>query len=162
MILIALGANLPSFAGPPAATLDEAIKDLAQHGVDPVARSRFYVTPAWPDPQDPAFVNAVMQVETALTPEALLARLHAIEARFGRERSVRNGPRVLDLDILDYNELTQVGPPTLPHPRMEQRGFVLVPLAEVAPRWRHPVSGRSVADLIADLSAADRDLPVLK
>jgi 2-amino-4-hydroxy-6-hydroxymethyldihydropteridine diphosphokinase len=114
-------------------------------------RSGFYRSDAWPDPNDPAFVNAVAAVETELAPAALLAVLHKLEAAFGRRRSAPNAPRTLDLDLLDYHGRVEEGPPMLPHPRMDTRVFVLFPLREIAPLWRHPVSGQTVSELIAQL-----------
>lgn len=87
-----------------------------------------------------------------------MARLHAVEQKFGRARGVRNAPRTLDLDLLDYNGRIEGGPPVLPHPRIETRGFVLVPLAEVAPSWKHPVSGRNVSTLIDALPEDERKI----
>jgi 2-amino-4-hydroxy-6-hydroxymethyldihydropteridine diphosphokinase len=157
MILIALGSSLPSHAGDSVQTLQSALAHLRDNGVTPVAVSRFYRTPAWPDPRDPEFVNAVAEVVTELSPSELIARLHETERRFGRVRSTRNAPRTLDLDILDYAGRVEEGPPVLPHPRMAQRAFVLVPLRDVAPDWRHPVSGAAIAQMIAALPAADRE-----
>jgi 2-amino-4-hydroxy-6-hydroxymethyldihydropteridine diphosphokinase len=148
MILIALGANLPSAAGPPAETLRAALGVLAEAGVEPINISSLHETVAWPDPDDPPFVNAVAEVTTNLSPPELLRVLHKIERQFGRERSVRNAPRTLDLDLLDYDGRIDAGPPVLPHPRMHERAFVLAPLAEIAPDWRHPVSGRSATELL--------------
>jgi 2-amino-4-hydroxy-6-hydroxymethyldihydropteridine diphosphokinase len=96
-------------------------------------------------------VNAVAAVGTRLAPEQLLATLHEVEAAFGRRRSLANAPRTLDLDLLDYDGRVEEGAPQLPHPRIETRAFVLVPLREVAPDWRHPLSGCSVSELIARL-----------
>lgn len=161
MIIIALGANLPSPVGSPETTLVAALVMLEQCGVRPTARSRFYQTPAWPDPADPSFVNAVCLVSTPLGPEELLGVLHEVETSFGRDRSLRekrNAPRTLDLDLIDYDGLIQAGPPTLPHPRMCERSFVLVPLKDVAPDWSHPVTGTSLDDLIAALGAG-KDTP---
>jgi len=157
MILIALGANLPSSASPPAETLNAALARLEQKRAKVLARSSLYETPAWPDPAQPAFVNAVAAIETALQPVELLALLHGVETEFGRLRSVPNAPRPLDIDLLDYDGRVMAGDPTLPHPRMSQRSFVLVPLAEIAPGWRHPVTGQGVAELLAELP--DRDVP---
>jgi 2-amino-4-hydroxy-6-hydroxymethyldihydropteridine diphosphokinase len=161
MILIALGGNLSSRAGTPAQTLDAALSEIAQRNVKIVAVSSYYVTPAWPDPADPPFVNAVARIETKLSPSALLALLHETETAFGRARSVRNAPRTLDLDILDYDGRVEAGSPDLPHPRMAERGFVLVPLKDVAPNWQHPVDGRNIAALLAALPEGERNLPCL-
>jgi 2-amino-4-hydroxy-6-hydroxymethyldihydropteridine diphosphokinase len=157
MILIALGANLPSPAGQPAETLNAALARLEQQGVKILVRSSLYETPAWPDPAQPVFVNAVAAVQTALQPVELLALLHGLETDLGRLRSVPNAPRSLDIDLLDYDGRVMAGDPTLPHPRMTQRSFVLVPLAEVAPDWRHPVTGQGVGELLAVLP--DRGAP---
>jgi 2-amino-4-hydroxy-6-hydroxymethyldihydropteridine diphosphokinase len=151
MILIALGANLPSPAGAPAATLAGALSLLAQQAITIEKRSGFYRTAAWPDPNDPPFVNAVASIRTVLDPVALLGKLHAVESGFGRKCGARNAPRTLDLDIIDYDGRVQPGPPELPHPRMHTRLFVLCPLREIAPDWCHPVSRLSVSELIAAL-----------
>jgi 2-amino-4-hydroxy-6-hydroxymethyldihydropteridine diphosphokinase len=153
MIVVALGANLPSMAGSPAMTLRAALDALKNLGAVPRLTSQLWQSPAWPDASDPQFLNAVTQIDTILSPHELLAELHEVEATFGRNRTqaARNAPRPLDLDLVDYNGLVQAGPPELPHPRMHERGFVLLPLREIAPKWRHPVSGRSVDELIAAL-----------
>jgi 2-amino-4-hydroxy-6-hydroxymethyldihydropteridine diphosphokinase len=156
MILIALGGNLPSQAGEPAQTLAAALVSLDQHGVKVCAVSSYYVTAAWPDPSDPPFVNAVARIETSLAPGALMNLLHQTETAFGRVRSKKNAPRTLDLDLLDYDGRVAHGPPVLPHPRLTARAFVLAPLADVAPDWRHPVSRQSVRDLLAALPEAER------
>ena len=158
MILIALGANLPSPVGPPAATLKAALVRLDQLGVKILSVSSLYETPAWPDPAQPVFVNAVAALETAHQPVELLALLHGVETDFGRLRSAPNAPRTLDLDLLDYDgRVIEEGGLTLPHPRLAERSFVLAPLAEVAPRWRHPVTGQGAAELLGDLP--DRGIP---
>lgn len=151
MILIGLGANLPSAAGPPAATLAAALAALEAAGVAVERRSPCYRTAPLPASDQPWFVNAVASVATGLSPEALLALLHRIEAEFGRRRQALNEPRVLDLDLLDYQGLVRARAPVLPHPRLHERGFVLLPLADIAPFWRHPASGAGLAELIAAL-----------
>jgi 2-amino-4-hydroxy-6-hydroxymethyldihydropteridine diphosphokinase len=158
MILIALGANLPSQVGPPEMTLRAALAELSERHVAPVEISPFYITAAWPHPHDPEFVNAVARIVTTLEPAILLRVLHAVETVFGRERDRPNAPRTLDLDILDYGGRVEAGPPELPHPRLATRGFVLLPLADIAPDWHHPVSRRPVRELIAALPAPEREL----
>jgi 2-amino-4-hydroxy-6-hydroxymethyldihydropteridine diphosphokinase len=155
VILIALGANLPSLAGKPADTLAAALAGFAARSITIEKRSGFYRSAAWPDPNDPPFINAVAVVRTPLSPPNLLAALHELESSFGRKRSEPNAPRTLDLDILDYHGRIEQGPPQLPHPRMEGRAFVLLPLRDVAPDWRHPVSGRSVSEMICALPRTD-------
>ena len=158
MILIALGGNLNSQAGAPARTLDAALAALSTGGVNIEAVSPYYVTPAWPDAADPPYVNAVARVTTALPPLEFLAFLHNTETAFGRVRSIRNAPRTLDLDLLDYDSKVEAGPPALPHPRLAGRAFVLVPLADVAPDWTHPETGQSIQALLNALPPGERTL----
>src|SRR5215469_1126235 len=147
-IFIALGANIPSAAGPPEMTLKAALAALETKGVKILAVSAFRRTMAWPDPADPFFVNAVAQIETELQPIALLELLHQVETAFGRKRSTPNAPRTLDLDLIDYRGQIARGKVELPHPHMANRHFVLEPLAEIAPGWRHPVTGLTVETLL--------------
>jgi 2-amino-4-hydroxy-6-hydroxymethyldihydropteridine diphosphokinase len=151
MIVIALGANLPSQNGAPRETLLAALDRLAQQDVEILRVSPFYESEAWPDPTDPPFVNAVAIVRTELSPSELMAKLHEVEISFGRKRSVPNSPRSLDLDLIDYNGRAESGPPALPHPRMRSRAFVLVPLADIAPAWRDPITGDMIDTLISAL-----------
>jgi len=154
MILIGLGANLESaeFGAPPR-SLEAALELLRQAGVRTVARSRWYRSAPVPPSDQPWFVNGVAAVETTLDPAALLALLHSVEARFGRVRREKNAARVLDLDLLAYDERVSApgDVPELPHPRLHQRAFVLRPLAELAPNWRHPRLGTGVQALLAAL-----------
>ena len=150
-IFIALGANIPSVAGPPAATLKAALAVLGDRAIQILNVSNFHQTEAWPNPTDPPFTNAVAQIQTELQPIALLGLLHEVETAFGRERSTPNAPRSLDIDLIDYGGRVELGGVELPHPRMAQRRFVLGPLAEIAPGWRHPVSGQTVEALLAAL-----------
>lgn len=159
MILVALGANLPSPAhGPPRATLEAALALMPAHGIAVVRRSSWYSNPAVPPSNQPLYVNAVVDVATELAPEALLDRLHRIEARLGRSRQQRWEARIVDLDLLDYDGRVRrpdAGSPLeLPHPRLHLRAFALVPIAELAPDWRHPVSGRRVGALLDALDPA--------
>lgn len=152
-IFIGLGANLPSAAGSPVATLEKAVVDIAAAGIDIRRRSPWFETAPVPRAEDqPWYVNGVIEVATDLPPATLLALLQRLEADAGRVRSVANAPRPLDLDIIAFGTVVERGTdPLLPHPRMEERAFVLLPLQTIAPDWRHPISGRSVADLVAAL-----------
>jgi 2-amino-4-hydroxy-6-hydroxymethyldihydropteridine diphosphokinase len=154
MILIGLGGNLPSPKfGPPEKTLLAALERLSAGGITIVACSKFYRSAPVPASDQPWYVNAVARVETGLAPKPLLKAILALERDFGRTRTVANAARVLDIDLLAYGDIV-TGPeavPILPHPRLEQRAFVLCPLAEIAPDWRHPVSGCPVSALIAAL-----------
>jgi 2-amino-4-hydroxy-6-hydroxymethyldihydropteridine diphosphokinase len=161
MILLALGANLPSPEfGPPQATLQVALSLLPAYGAEVAACSSWYESPAVPPSAQPDYVNAVARLTTRLTPEALLERLHLLEARLGRQRRQRWEPRVADLDLLAFHrrvrEANATSPLVLPHARMSDRAFVLAPLAELAPRWRHPVSGLTARALLRALPAAAR------
>jgi 2-amino-4-hydroxy-6-hydroxymethyldihydropteridine diphosphokinase len=124
---------------------------LPEQGVRVVRVSPFYRTKPVPASDQPWFVNAVAEVETELSPTELLAALHRIEDTFGRVRAVRNEPRVVDLDLLDYYHRVALGQPILPHPRLHRRAFVLLPLRDLAPDWRHPTLKQNVAELIAQL-----------
>lgn len=152
MILIALGANLPSRYGDPEATIEAALECFEREGVRVVKRSSIWLTAPVPVSDQPWYRNAVVAVETDLTAQELMVLLHSIERRFGRVRTVRDAPRLLDLDIIAYHdEVHDHSNMTVPHPRMHDRAFVLKPLQEVAPNWEHPVLGLSVTQLIAKL-----------
>ncbi|MBO6633440.1 2-amino-4-hydroxy-6-hydroxymethyldihydropteridine diphosphokinase [Parvibaculum sp.] len=160
-IFVALGANLPSVYGGPADTLRSALRAMPSFGLRVVRCAPFYETPALASYTQPDYVNSVAVIESALPPESLLNILHRIEALFGRVRRERWAPRSLDIDLLDFRgvvlpglggESGQAGAPiALPHPGISGRGFVLLPLRDVAPWWRHPVTGKCVKQLITAL-----------
>jgi 2-amino-4-hydroxy-6-hydroxymethyldihydropteridine diphosphokinase len=108
-----------------------------------------------PVSDQPWYINAVAEVATGLGPDALLATMHRVEDDFGRVRSVRNAPRFVDLDLLDYDsiakDLNQIGICTIPHVRLQERAFVLLPLRDIAPGWRHPLTGAAIDALIEAL-----------
>ena len=166
MILVGLGANLTSVYGKPITLLEAALDIMPAFGLTVRRRSSWYRTPAMTPYAQPPYVNGVIAVEAAMAPRELLQALHRIEALFGRVRRVRWGERTLDLDLLDFNGL--VVPPSgrrgadaglgelplaLPHPGLAHRGFVLVPLRDVAPGWRHPLTGEGPDRLLARLRA---------
>lgn len=152
-IYIALGANLSSRFGAPRVTLETALDMLAAENIAVLKRSSWWRSAAVPASDQPDFINGVVEVETALQPADLLGRLHRIETICGRVRQQRWEARPLDLDLLDYQGRVEAGDPArespvLPHPRLQDRLFVLLPLQEIAPGWRHPASGNGLADLI--------------
>ena len=173
---VALGGNSPWSGKGPVATLISALSRLSEEfGV--LAVSRFYRTPAFPPGSGPDFINAAALIRAEATPADILGALHRIEADHGRVRDTRWGPRTLDIDLLFVGDQTlpdrhsneewvalslaeqQLRIPEsliLPHPRLQDRGFVLVPLSEIAPGWRHPVTGRTVAAMKAALPEAEK------
>ena len=149
-VLIALGGNV----GDVRATFNKAIANICgMTQAALVARSSDYATPPWGNEAQPNFINACIEIDTSLDPHALLFTLHKIEKKFGRYRAVEVhwGPRTLDLDLIAYDDVTIDKPElTLPHPRLLERAFVLVPLAEIVPD--RIIAGRRVSDALAGLS----------
>ena len=175
--LIALGSNLGSASRGRAATLSAALAALATGGVTLRRVSRFFATPCFPTGAGPDYVNACAAIRTDADPAKLLQRLHDIEQDFGRARVQRWGSRSLDLDLIAMGgtvlpdrdtqdrwralppaEQTRVAPEglILPHPRLQDRAFVLGPLADIAPHWMHPLLRQNVAQMLADLPPEDR------
>ncbi len=180
--LVALGSNQTFDGLGPSGVLDAAVEAIKAAGFVIRARSRNYGTPAFPAGSGPDFVNAVIAIEAASDAAAVLAQLHVVEAQMGRERRQRWGARTLDLDLIAMGavvlpdaqthqywrelplEVQKTAAPTeliLPHPRLAERAFVLVPLMDVAPDWVHPVTGRTVRQMHDALSEAARAEVVL-
>jgi 2-amino-4-hydroxy-6-hydroxymethyldihydropteridine diphosphokinase len=160
MKIIGLGANLPSRHGSPAETLKAAAQAIEQAGIKIVTASHIWKTAPVPfDPDMPWYQNAVIAVETDKSAHDLLSILLDIEQDFGRMRTrIRNTPRVLDLDLIVYDDqIIRDGPFIfLPHPRMHNRAFVLMPMAEIVTQWHHPESGEELTDLIYAIPADQR------
>jgi len=175
--VIALGSNLVSNFGGSARTLVAALAQLGKFGLPLCALSRFYHSPAFPAGSGPDYVNACAILTSDMGPDAVLDLLHRVEARFGRERKTRWASRGIDLDLiamgqtvlpdaqeqarwraLPIEEQMSRAPEQLilPHPRLQDRAFVLIPLAEIAPGWCHPATGASVIEMLAALPEAEK------
>lgn len=171
-VILALGGNQPSNVGPPGKTIRNAVHDLAAAGLKPVSVSQYYRTPCFPPGAGPDFVNAAVLCKSDKSAVAILSILHGIEKTYGRQRRERWGSRTLDIDLLAMDDQIlpdldtyrvwfdlapsrqQADTPKqliLPHPRLQDRGFVLIPMADVAPGWRHPVLGLTVSEMLAKL-----------
>ena len=162
MIFLGLGSNLPSKYGDRFANINLAISSLEAYGIKVIKRSSFYKTPSYPDRENPKFINVVILVETNLPAIDLMSVLIFIEEKLGRKRYKKNDPRTCDIDIIDYNsqilslrynnlELT------LPHKKLAKRNFILFPLQEISPRWKHPKTKEFISDLLQKLSEDDKN-----
>ena len=160
-VIVALGGNMAGDFGSSEALLEAALAGLAEAGLPILLRSSWWRSAAWPDPNAQEYRNGVVLVEAQLSPQDLIQTLFMIEARFGRARGARNASRTLDLDLIAYGRLVSDDPAlTLPHPRAHERLFVMGPLAEITPRWRHPVLGRTAEQLAAAATVGRDATPV--
>ena len=159
--MVALGGNLAGDHPSVEALLEAAIARLGEDGLPVLRRSGWWRSAAWPDPDGPEYRNGVALVAADAGPEDVLARLLRVEAAFDRQRGARNAPRTLDLDLIACGRRVIDTPVlTLPHPRAHERLFVMGPLAEIAPGWRHPVLGRTAAELARAASVGRDARPV--
>ena len=156
-VIVAVGGNLAGGFTSCEALLEAALARLPEAGLPVLARSRWWRSAAWPDPEAPEYRNGVVLVEARGDAHSVLAALFAVEQGLGRTRGPRNAARTLDLDLIAHGRQV-IGDPDLilPHPRAHQRLFVMGPLAEIAPDWRHPLSGETAVDL-AKAASVGRD-----
>ena len=160
MIYLALGSNMKGDFATPQQLVEAAISNLPLCGAHVVKAAPLYGSAAVGPEVDGApqadYVNTVVAVRSVTPAVGLLRRLHTLEAAFGRARRIKWGPRTLDIDILSYHAEVQGGLAEIPHPRLAARAFVLYPLRDIAPGWRHPISGAGVNELIKGLPASER------
>mgnify|MGYP000377312764 FL=1 len=162
MIFLGLGSNLSSKYGDKFANIDLAISFLEAYGIKLIKKSSFYKTPSYPDRENPKFINVVILVKTNLPPIDLMSVLVFIEEKLERKRVKKNDPRTCDIDIIDYNnqifnlKFNNLDF-TLPHKELTSRNFVLFPLQEISPMWKHPKSKETIDNLIQKLSEEDKN-----
>jgi 2-amino-4-hydroxy-6-hydroxymethyldihydropteridine diphosphokinase len=160
-VLIALGSSLAGGFASREALLEAALDNFPAAGLKLVKQSAWWRSASWPDPGMPDYLNGLALVETALSPHQTLMALRRIEVAFGRRRDASNAPRTLDLDLIAYGRLVQdEAELTLPHPRAHERLFVMGPLAEIAPAWRHPLLDETAAELASKASVGADARPV--
>ena len=150
-VFLAIGSNL----GDRFRNIELAKMMLSDNRIKIMKSSSFYETLSWPNIKNPKFLNVVLKIETNLRPLSLLDLCKKIEKSLGRKKSKKNSPRVCDIDILDYDKRNENNGINLPHPRLHQRNFVLIPLFEISKKWTHPKSKDHIKTLISKLSKKD-------
>ena len=162
MIFLGLGSNLPSKYGDRFTNINLAISSLEGYGIKVIKKSSFYETPSYPNNENPKFINAIILVETTLPPVDLMSVLIFIEKKLERKRGKKNDPRTCDIDIIDYNsEILNLRYNnlefTVPHKELTSRNFILFPLQEISPMWKHPKTKEIVSVLLQKLSEEDKN-----
>ena len=162
MIFLGLGSNLPSKYGDRFANINLAISSLESYGIKVIKRSSFYKSPSYPDKENPEFINVVILVETNLPPVDLMSVLTFIEEKLERKRIKKNDPRTCDIDIIDYNsQILNLKYNnldfTVPHKELASRNFVLFPLSEISPMWKHPKTKETINNLIQKLDEEEKN-----
>ena len=157
-----MGSNLPSKYGDRFANINLAISSLESYGIKIIKRSSFYKTPSYPDRENTEFINVVILVETNLPPIDLMSVLFFIEEKLERKRAKKNDPRTCDIDIIDYNsQILNLKYNnldfTVPHKELTSRNFVLYPLREISPMWKHPKTKETISNLIEKLNEEDKN-----
>ena len=150
-VFLAIGSNL----GDRFRNIELAKMMLSDNRIKIMKSSSFYETLSWPNIKNPKFLNVVLEIETNLRPLSLLDLCKKIEKSLGRKKSKKNSPRVCDIDILDYGKRNENNGINLPHPRLHQRNFVLIPLFEISKKWTHPKFKDHIKTLILKLSKKD-------
>ena len=166
MIFLALGSNLKSRFGDRFKNINLAISYLQEHDIEIIKKSSFYETPSYPDMTNPRFINVVISIKTELSPDQLISILILIENRLGRKRIVKNDPRTCDIDIIDYKNMIlnfkyKNSNYIIPHEKINSRNFVLFPLREISPLWRHPKTKEKI-DILIDKLSKDDKISILK
>ena len=162
MIILALGSNLTSNFGNRFENIDKAVEYLKDYNIKIIKKSSFYETESYPNKSYPKFINIVIEVSTQLDPEELASKIMIVENKLGRKRGVKNQPRTCDIDIIDYNNKEIKFTKNqfefiVPHISLESRNFVLFPLKEILPNWKHPKSKESINTLIEKLPLDERN-----
>ena len=162
MIFLGLGSNLSSSFGDRFVNIKLAISYLEEYGINVIKKSSFYETPSYPNNQNPKFINAVIIVETIMPPIKLMSALILIEEKLERKRFKKNDPRTCDIDIIDYNSrILKLKfnnlEFTVPHKKLTLRNFVLFPLKEISPMWKHPKTKEIISDLVQTLRDEDKN-----
>ena len=162
MIFLGLGSNLPSKYGDRFTNINLAISSLEGYGIKVIKKSSFYETPSYPNKENPKFINAVILVETILPPIDLMSVLIFIEEKLERKRGKKNDPRTCDIDIIDYNsQILNLKynnlDLTVPHKELTSRNFILFPLQEISPTWKHPKTKEIISVLLQKLNDEDKN-----